>query len=136
MKANVLLKLLLLCVWSGFMAASAQAVPINLNDFSFFLGDPVTIAPDGSSATIGELDGVSPVLLFNDPGAPIDPNPEVIIAGPGVSLIFDYNFVEGAEAMTNWVLSSWIRPVPARASVLNSLPKAPVPARFHSIYPG
>ena len=72
---------------------SAQAVPINLNDFFFFAGDPVTIAPDGSSATIGELDGVSPVLLSNDPGLG---DPQVIIAASGVSLIFDYNFVEGS----------------------------------------
>ena len=73
----------------------AIATPINLNDFSVFdPGDPVVIAGDGSSATISEALDLFSVLLFNDPL--FIGNPEVIIAGPGVFLRFEFDFSEPA----------------------------------------
>ena len=67
-----------------------HATLIDLNDFFFFAGDPVVVAGDGSSATISE-GAFSPVILSNLP--PFDP--EVIIAGAGTSLSFDFDFAEG-----------------------------------------
>ena len=70
-----------------------NATDINLNDFFFFPGDPVTIAPDGSSAEIEEdLSGFHPIVLMNNPTFG-DPN--VIIPGLNVLLLFDYDFSEG-----------------------------------------
>jgi hypothetical protein len=93
MKAKVLLKLLLLCALSVFMTASAHAAPINLQ--ANFSADPipaVTFTAGGFSATLAEDVNFSPVFLSNDPGLG---DPEVIIAGVGASLVFNYNFVEG-----------------------------------------
>ena len=75
-----------------FLTGQALAIPIDLNDFFFYPGDPVTVAADGSWATILENPTFSPVLLSNDPGYG---DPEVIIPGVGTSLRFDYSFVEG-----------------------------------------
>lgn len=69
----------------------ASAVPIDLNDF--FADPTVTVAADGSTATIAEDAFFSPVLLANDPGLG---DPEVIIASPGIHLFFEYDFDEGA----------------------------------------
>lgn len=71
---------------------ASQAVAIDLNDFFFFPGDPVIVSADGSTATIGETSGVSPIILANDPGLG---DPEVIIAGNNVGLQFDFTFTEG-----------------------------------------
>ncbi len=74
--------------------ASADLItPIDLNDFFFFPGDPVTVAVDGSEATIAEDPSFSPITLSNDPVAG---DPEVIIAGPGTQLLFDFDFNEPA----------------------------------------
>lgn len=71
------------------LAPAALAVPIDLNDFT---ADPtVTVAPDGSSAVLMEDPGASVVLLVNDP---FFGDPQVIVPGPGVSLLFEFNFIE------------------------------------------
>ena len=69
----------------------ASAVPIDLNDF--FADPTVTVAADGSTAILKEDPTFSPVLLSNDPGLG-DPN--VIIAGLGTHLLFDFDFDEPA----------------------------------------
>lgn len=73
------------------LSGLAQATAINLNDF--FADPTVTVAGDGSSATIAEDASLLSVFLSNDPGLG-DLN--VIIPGAGVSLFFDYVFTEGA----------------------------------------
>ena len=86
-------KMLMFCmlgILSVFIVTVANATLINLNDF---YADPtVTVAPDGSSAKMIEDPNFILVLLSNDPGLG-DPN--VIIPGFGVSLVFQYNFVNG-----------------------------------------
>lgn len=82
----VLLSLLLFV--SGL--TEAQATLIDLNDF--FADPTVTVAVDGSSAMIAEDPFFFSVLLSNDPGLG---DPEVIVAAAGVSLLFDFDFVEG-----------------------------------------
>ena len=66
---------------------ATSIVPVDLNDF--FADPTVTVAGDGSSALMAEDAIITPVLLANDPGLG-DPN--VIIAGAGTSLIFDFDF--------------------------------------------
>lgn len=73
--------------------ATAGVMSINLNDFFFFAGDPVTVAAGGSSATIGESASFSPISLSNVPGAG---DPEVIVAAPGRTLQLDFSFSEPA----------------------------------------
>ncbi len=81
----------LLFVSLHVVAANTQAaIIIDLNDF--YASPTVSVAPDGSSATLREDPSSYVVLLANDPGLG---EPEVIIAGPGVSLIFDYDLVQG-----------------------------------------
>ena len=81
--------------WIFVLAYSAQAdvIPIDLNNFFFFAGDPVTVAADGSSATLGQLADVDPIQLANDPGLG---DPQVIVATANTVLSFDYDFVETA----------------------------------------
>ena len=74
------------------IAGPAAGEPIDLNDFFSWPGSPVTVAADGSSATIGESPTLNPVTLSNNPVW--DPN--VIIPGPGTILVFRYDFVEAA----------------------------------------
>lgn len=82
----------LVAAWMAFAAtAPAFAAPIDLNDF--FADPSVSVAADGNSATMAEDPGLLVVFLANDPGLG-DPN--VIFAGPGVVLSFDFDFVEGA----------------------------------------
>ena len=68
-----------------------SAAPIDLNDF--FADPSVTVAPDGSSATLSEDPLLGAVLLSNDPGLG-DPN--VILPSPGALLSFQFDFVEAA----------------------------------------
>jgi hypothetical protein len=78
------------------LPANALSTPINLNNFFFFPGDPVTIQPDGSSATIGEDPNFPTIILSNDPGLG---DPEVILAefgGVPQILSFDFDFVESS----------------------------------------
>ena len=78
----------------GMLGSLAQAAttPIELNATNFFADPTVTFAPDGSSAEITEDAGFSAVLVANDPGLG---DPVVVIAGTDVSLVFEYDFVEG-----------------------------------------
>lgn len=69
-----------------FIALQAQAGPIDLTDF--FADTSVTVAADGSTATLAEDATLTPVLLVNDPGLG-DPN--VII--PGVNTFLEFNYV-------------------------------------------
>ena len=64
-------------------SGAAQAIPIDLNDFFFFPGDPVTVAPDGSSALIEDVARASPIVLENDPAAG---DPGLLVAAPEVIL--------------------------------------------------
>ena len=70
-------------------SSSAAIIPIDLNDF--FADPTVTVSVDGSSATLSEDPVFSQALLVNDPGLG---DPEVIIAGIGTSLLFDFSFSE------------------------------------------
>ena len=82
----------LVFVVTGLLSAipASAVTSVDLNDF--FADPTVTVAPDGSTATLAEDAALSAVLLSNDPGLG-DPN--VILAGPGVSLVFDFDFTEG-----------------------------------------
>ena len=74
-----------------FFQAQAWAVAIDLNDF---FADPcVTVASDGSSATLAEDLGLSTVLLSNDP---FYGDPGVDISLDAMSLSFDYDFTEAS----------------------------------------
>lgn len=81
-----------------FLAVSVQAMstPIDLNDF--FADPTVTVSVDGTSATFTEDALFSAVLLSNDPGLG-DPN--VILPGPGVRLVFDFLFDEPGTPSVN-----------------------------------
>jgi hypothetical protein len=73
------------------------AVPVTPIDLSQFYADPstsVAVAPDGASATLAEDTTVSPVLLADDP---YFGDPDVIIPGPNVWLVFNYVFDEPAR---------------------------------------
>ena len=74
-----------------FFQAQAHAVSIDLNDF---YADPsVTVASDGSSATLAEDSNLVSVWLSNDPSFG---EPGIDIPLDSMSLTFDYNFAEGA----------------------------------------
>ena len=73
-----------------FLQGQAWAISIDLNDF---YADPsVTVASDGSWATLNEDSNLVSVLLSNDPWYG-DPGTDIPL--DAVSLTFDYNFVEG-----------------------------------------
>ncbi len=79
-------------------AAHGLIIPIDLNDF--FADPKVTVSADGMSADFEEDPTVAPVIMSNDP-TPVLGDPEVIVAGPGVSLVFDFMFVEGVTDPTS-----------------------------------
>ncbi|NOZ53306.1 MAG: PEP-CTERM sorting domain-containing protein [Gammaproteobacteria bacterium] len=70
-------------------ASLAAVIPIDLNDF--FPDPTVTVSADGSSATLAEDLSAATVVLFNDPDLG---DPEVILAGVGTNLLFDFEFVK------------------------------------------
>ncbi len=72
--------------------SSAEIIPIDLNDFFYYPGDPVVVAPDGSSATISEDSMLSSVLLSNDP---YFGDPGVSVPNDLLSLSFSFIFTEG-----------------------------------------
>lgn len=74
-------------------AAQARAGTIDLNDFYADPASAVSISADGSTATLYEDPASFSVLLSDDPGLG---DPEVILGGAGVSLSFDYDFVQSA----------------------------------------
>ncbi len=94
-KACVPLMALFLLMGLLFSQPSHAGVitPIDLNDF--FADPTVTVAMDGSTATLAEDSGFSFVLLSNDPGAS-PPDLNIIIPGANTFLLFDYVFTEGA----------------------------------------
>lgn len=84
---GLLLSVLFLPGWAG-------AVQLDLNDFFQFPASAIDVMPDGSMADFVEDPVSTPVFLSNDPGLG-DPN--VIIPGIGVHLLFDFVFIEGAN---------------------------------------
>lgn len=76
--------------WSG----AALAVPIDMNLLFHEPGTPVSIAADGSSATLAEDPGVFAVFLSNVPGFG---DPQLVTAVAGARLEFEYEFDEGVE---------------------------------------
>jgi hypothetical protein len=70
--------------------AHAAIIPIDLNDF--FADPTVSVSLDGSSATFVEDPPFFEVWLSNDPFLG---DPEVIIAGIGTLLCFEFDFAEG-----------------------------------------
>lgn len=94
----------LFCGASVVNSAYALIIPIDLNDF--FADPTVTVAADGSTATLAEDPFFSPVLLSNDPGLG---DPVVIVPGAGTSLLFDFTFSEPAgndDAFVAFVLDA------------------------------
>lgn len=85
-----------------FVAAPARAaiITIPLNDINFFADPPsaVEFAVDGSSVLMREDSLFSPVFLSNDPGLG---DPPIIVAGSGVLLSFQYEFVKGMTQVEN-----------------------------------
>lgn len=83
--------MLFVCIVSVFlMQGQAGAVPVDLNDF--FPGGNVTIASDGSMATMTEDPGYGSVLLSDDPY--YSGSPGLYIPADSMSLTFDFNFIE------------------------------------------
>ena len=74
------------------LSNAASAVPIIINSDNFYADPTVTVAVDGSSATIEEDPFISPVWLINDP---FFGHQSVVIPGENTVLSFDYDFVEG-----------------------------------------
>lgn len=73
-----------------FLRGQAWAVLVDLTDF---YADPtVTVASDGSSATLEEDPGCTSVFLSNDPWFG---DPGIDIPLDSMSLTFDYDFAEG-----------------------------------------
>jgi len=69
--------------------APAGAVPVDLNDF--WSAGNISIAPDGSSATLTEDPNFGSAYLSNDP---FFEDPGIYIPLDSTSLTFDYNFDE------------------------------------------
>ena len=70
-------------------SAAVSATPIDLNQF--YADAPVSVAADGSSATLGE-DLFYYIVLLQD--VPFFGDPELIVASAGATLQFDYVFNE------------------------------------------
>lgn len=81
-----------LCI-SSTLASPAKAAVIDLNEF--FFDETVEVAPDGSTAMLQENPLFALVLLSLDPGLG-DPN--LIIPGSNVGLLFDYDIDLPASA--------------------------------------
>jgi len=79
------------CLLFFSQSGHSAVIPIDLNDFFPSPSAAISIAVDGTSALLTESASAATVSLINDPDAG---DPEVIIAGVGTSLIFDYTFTE------------------------------------------
>ena len=95
-----------LCV-SSALAFPARAAVLDLNEFFF---DPtVEVASDGSMAVMNEDPLFALVLLSLDPGLG---EPNLIIPGSGVELLFDYDVdippSEGEDAVNNDRFSAFL----------------------------
>lgn len=75
-------------------AGRAAAIPIDLNAFYHDPAAPVTVAADGSTATLGESAQFGSVVLDNIPGFG---DSEVIVAGDDHILSFDFSFTMPAN---------------------------------------
>lgn len=75
-------------------ADAAAITSVDLNDF--FADPSVSVAADGSQAVMSEDPALFAVFLVNDPGFG---DPEVIVPGPGVSLVFEFDFVLGTNSV-------------------------------------
>ncbi len=82
----------LLFLIAAFFIGTAQAsvIPIDLN--LFFADAEVTVSAAGDIATFEESEFFFSSILSNDPGLG---DPEVILAGPGTTLKFEFDFLEG-----------------------------------------
>ena len=88
------------CAAALLITRTAEAVPIDLNEFFYFPDSPVTIAADGSSALLAEDPASASVILSNDPG--LD-DPELIVPGVGAILSFDYAFTLAAGGVDEFL---------------------------------
>jgi hypothetical protein len=75
--------------------ASATSSPIDLNLLFREPGAPITVAADGSSATLGENAAAPTAVLSNIPGFG---DPELISASAGGKLLFDYEYFGNVDA--------------------------------------
>ena len=75
-----------------FSVANADTIPIDLNDF--YADTSVTVAADGSSATMNEDPSLGTVLLSNDP---YYGDPGIAVPSGLLSLNFHYLFTEGPQ---------------------------------------
>jgi hypothetical protein len=93
LSARAVLSLPLCCAFFLLVsvAGEAGAIPISFNAFTYDSGAPVSVAADGSTATISESAELAVVFLSNLPGLG---DPEVIVAAPGSLLVVDYQFDE------------------------------------------
>jgi hypothetical protein len=76
-------------------AASAMSTPIDLRLLFREPGAPITVAADGSSATLGENAESPTAVLSNIPGFG---DPELISASAGAQLLFDYEYFGNVDA--------------------------------------
>ena len=76
------------------LPVAAQAVPIDLNLFYREPSAPISIAADGSSATLSEDPSIFVVYLSNVPGLG---DPQLLTPASGATFSFDYNFVEAPD---------------------------------------
>ena len=101
-----------------FLRGQARAVLVDLNDF---YADPtVTVASDGSSATLVEDPGYTSVFLSNDPWLG---DPGLDIPLDAMSLTFDYDFAEGTGDIDEFY--AWLFD-PSTYSVLNDFDGNPL----------
>jgi len=77
---------------------TAHATMIDLSTFFFFADGKVTFSSGGTVATFVESAGHPETLLSDNP---LMGDPELIFAGPGVWLQFDYVFTEGPTEGTS-----------------------------------
>jgi hypothetical protein len=85
---NIVSVMMILIGLSLFSPQSSQAVAIDLNTFTADPATAVTIAADGSSATMFEDANYSSIWLYND---------SIFIPADATALSFDYVFFLGAN---------------------------------------
>ena len=90
---NIVPVMMILIGLSLFCARSARAVPIDLNTFTADPDTAVTIAADGSSATMFEDPDLTSIWLYND---------SIFIPADATALSFDYDFVLEANNLVSF----------------------------------
>lgn len=97
MKTTKILPTLIALLLLPLSVANASIIPIDLRDFD---ADPtVTVAADGSSATMAEDASLITVLLTNDPYYGY---PGISVPSGLLSLNFSYSFAEGIDNEDNF----------------------------------